>query len=144
MTLTDILQSIALLITMVGGIIGFISTAKKSRKELTKSDTDIGQISIDNTVDALALVREATKQVKEAKDELNSSCEKYEKEILVLRNEMRQMKAEYEAQIKILQEEAKIREERLETVEDWASRLVHQVQSLGADPVLIKTIKKEK
>jgi len=127
------LETIMTLITIVGAAVTVYFAIKSKPKELRHMDGDIGADGIDSIGDALKIARDAAAQVAEISNALNDEKKKNRYELDGLRMEVNELKFELE------QATAEI-----ETLRDWAERLVHQVQSLGAEPVKVKPVRKVK
>ncbi len=130
MSIIDILQSIGIVVVIVGGIITGIVTARRAGKDRDKLDVDTGNVAINSTADALAISRDAAKQVKEMREELSASNRKHEIEIEGLKMEIEELR--FEAQEK---------DAVIESLKDWAERLVLQVKSLDGTPVKMKPVR---
>lgn len=123
------LQSIGIAVTIVGGIVTLVLTTRKAKRDKVGDTVDTGKTAIETTNDALAISREAMNQVKLLRDELAQSKRDCESNIQSL-----------QGTVDKLQQEATERQNLLEAVQDWAEQLVHQVQSLGAEPVPFRPI----
>lgn len=134
--------SIADIATIVGILVllytKFFSKSDKRKVNGENEETvaKTGKLALDSTAHALSISKEAIRQVNDVRIELTSVCAKYEKEI-----------AELKVDIEKLQFEAEEKEAVIESLKDWAERLVNQVKTYapaGVEPVKMKTPRKEK
>lgn len=138
MELQDILQNSITLLTLISGVALLIRTSKQAKREAAKDNLNAEKtkretthLDLENARDALSLANESLEQVTILKSSLSKACSEYETEIASLKVEM-----------KTLREEVEDWQGKYEEVKDWAERLVHQVYSLGGDPVPLKPKKK--
>lgn len=152
MNSADIFQTISIIVIILGGISGIVWTTFKGKKELKKQDIDINAGAIDSSRDALEIVTMSTKQVLELRREIaDAECRmKADREALTAAyaqqiDELKTEASELKLEIKDVKDQLTERDRKLEELQDWAERLVHQVQSLGEIPVPLKPKKpKEK
>lgn len=110
-------------ITLIVAIVGVLGSAfslylsmRKAPKELKRMDIDTGSQALQSTERALKIANDAAEQVQEVRMELEALTTRY----IAMQTELDETK------------------EDVLRYQDWAERLVHQVQSLGAEPVKIK------
>lgn len=121
------LSDIGTIVSILLAAGAFILTIREKNANVKKTGVDTGQVAIDNTADALALSRDAAKQVKEVREEMTAMGVDYKAQIVILQTRVSQLESELEE-----------RDAKLEALQDWAERLVHQVKSLGGTPVEMK------
>lgn len=113
------IEPITLIVAIVG-VLGSITSLylsmRKAPKELKRMDIDTGAQALETTERALQIASDAAEQIQAVRKELEELSHKY----FAMQTELDETK------------------EDVLRYQDWAERLVHQVQSLGAEPVKIK------
>lgn len=132
-SITDIIAIIGLLVMLWRT---FFSKADKQKLKAENEKTIIegSQLSLDNTADALAISKEAASQVKQMREELVATCRKHEREIEGLRMSIEELQFELEE-----------KDAEIESLKDWAERLVNQVKTYApnnVEPVKMKPPRK--
>lgn len=132
-SITDIVAIVGVLVMLWKT---FLSKSDKQKLKVENDKTVIegGQLALDNTADALSIAKEASTQVQIMQKELAASCKKYEREIENLRIDVEE-----------LQFEAEEKDAMIESLKDWAERLVNQVKAYapsGVEPVKMKPPRK--
>lgn len=118
--------TIVAILVSIGTLMYVVKNAKVQR----------GTNAIQATDDALKIAHGASLEV----EEIRKKMRLLEVELESLRSLQRQSKSEIDDLKQLLDEERKEKE----SLKDWAERLVHQVISLGGEPVPFKPIKKKK
>lgn len=130
LSVTDIIAIVGVLVMLWKT---FLSKGdrQKLKGDNDKTITETGQLALDNTADALSISREAAAQVKQMREELTISCKKYEKQIEGLRMDVEELQFELEE-----------KDAEIESLKDWAERLVNQVKTYAptnVEPVKMKS-----
>jgi uncharacterized protein YdiU (UPF0061 family) len=103
------------------GIVALVIQRKRWLEgERQKAGADTGQVLTDTSLKLVTTIRK----------EMEQDREDYKRELEALRGELEAVRRE-NAQMRVTLTE-------LEDVKDWAERLVHQVQSLGLEPVKMR------
>ena len=139
----DVFQTISIIVIILGGISGIVWTYLKGKKELKRQNVDINGAAIDNSKDALEIVILSTKQVLDLKREISDAEHRMKIDRETLMTAYNQQITDMQTEIADVKAQLTERDKRLEELQDWAERLVHQVQSLGGVPVPMK-LKKTK
>jgi N-acetylglucosamine kinase-like BadF-type ATPase len=125
------LETIMTIITIIGAAVTVYFAIRSKPREIRKLDGEVGAEGIESIGDALRIAREAALQVADMSNALNEEKKKNRYELDGLRMEVNELKFELDKATA-----------EIEVLRDWAERLVHQVQSLGAEPVKMKQPRK--
>ena len=109
------------------GIVGIISTITMIFIGLRKAPKEITQLDANAAKSYADAAESSARRAEQACRELDEYKEKTEGELKLLHDEIAIIKQERE-ELKLL----------VDDLQDWAERLVHQVKSLGGDPVKIR------
>ena len=128
-------------ISLIVGLVGIISTVTMIIVGLIKLPNEKRKIDADaakSFAEAAKLSEEAAafsaKRAASSADEFEEYKQKAEEDIHLLKIEIESLKAN----VKERDEKLEFLMCQLDDVQDWAERLVHQVISLGGDPVKIR------
>ena len=122
-TLKEIIGDIGTMMAIIVSVGSLLYTIKNAR--VTR-----GTSAIKATEDALKVAHEASREVQEMKNQMKLM----EVQIEFLEKQLRNANKQIETVTAQLEEEIKEKE----SIKEWAERLVHQVRSLGGDPVPFK------
>lgn len=115
------------LIIGVAGVIGSIAAIVLALRKYPYESRNMDASAAKAYAEA---AKSSADRAKEIADEWDAYRKQSETQIENLEKEVRELKISL-----------KVRQEELENLRDWAERLVHQVQSLGAVPVAMKNRK---
>ena len=114
--------------SMLGSIVALVVALKKQPYENKKLDAD-----------AAKGFAEAAKLSEEAAQMSASRAAVSANEFLAYKSQTQKQLTDLQCEVGKLKAEIRERDERLEDLQDWCERLVHQVQSYGGVPVKIRT-----
>ena len=114
-------------IDLIVGIIGVIGSVSAIALALRKYPFESRNMDASAAKSYAEAAKSSADRAKEIADEFEEYKLETEAELKKLNNEIRSLKIAL-----------KERQETLDDLRDWAERLVHQIQSLGAEPVKIR------
>lgn len=131
MTLSEVTQLVTSLTALVVSIFAVIKFYRIPAHERTKLSADTQK----SDAEASKTFEEAAQLASDRANRLESRLTKLEGDFRLEVDRLNTVIKERDMQIEQLVKELKTKDEVIVKLQDWAERLVHQIQSLGEEPV---------